>query len=53
VLDPAGFSVKYKLGEGRLTIMVVSGAAVAVAALWIRAVPLEPPNLEPPKLEGQ
>jgi hypothetical protein len=35
--DPAGFSVKYKLGEGRLALMMLQGAAVAVVALFMRS----------------
>jgi hypothetical protein len=35
--DPAGFSVKYKLGSGRLAVMMLEGAAAAVVALFLRS----------------
>lgn len=37
LLDPAGFSVKYRLGEGKLALMVVGGAVGAVAGLFMRS----------------
>jgi hypothetical protein len=36
LLDP-GFNVKYRLGEGKLLLMVLQGAAVGVVALWMRS----------------